>query len=119
MQRFTELKVWQRSHALVLNLYRLTAKFPGDERFGLVSQMRRAAVSLPANIAEGSKRSHSRDYARFLNIAEGSAAELEYLILLSRDLGFVTVEEVAPLLAELDEVGRMLFALRKKVEQGT
>ncbi len=84
-QRFTELKVWQRSHALFLDLYKLTAKFPGDERFGLTSQLRRAAMSVPTNIAEGSKRQSNVEYARFLNIAEGSLAETEYLVLLSRD----------------------------------
>ena len=118
MQRFTELKVWQRSHALVLELYRLTADFPEDERFGLVSQLRRAVASVPTNIAEGSKRQHSRDYARFLNIAEASMAETEYLVILSRDLGFLNVESTKGILAESDEIARMLFALRKKVERG-
>ncbi len=77
MQRFTELRVWQRSHALVLNVYRLTESFPQQERYGLTAQLRRAALSVPTNIAEGSKRLTSLEYARFLNIAEGSLAETE------------------------------------------
>jgi four helix bundle protein len=78
VQRFTELKVWQRSHSLVLEVYRLTSKFLSDEQFGLTSQLRRAIVSVPTNIAEGSKRLTKADYARFLNITEGSLAESEY-----------------------------------------
>jgi four helix bundle protein len=117
MQPFAELKVWQRSHKLTLEIYRLTASFLADERFGLVSQIRRAAVSVPSNIAEGSRRSHTRDYARFLNIAEGSGAEVVYLITLCRDLGFVDQECARGLLAELDEILRMLYALRQKVER--
>ena len=117
MQPFTDLKVWQRSHKLTLDLYRLTASFPSDERFGLVSQIRRAAVSVPANIVEGTKRSHARDYGRFLNIAEGSNAELSYLIILSRDLGFIDKERSRALLVELDEISRMLYVLRQKVER--
>src|SRR5262245_23081804 len=70
MQHFSDLKVWQRSHALVLEIYGATKSYPGDERFGLVSQLRRAADSVPANIAEGAKRETAPDYARFLNIAE-------------------------------------------------
>ncbi len=116
MQHFGDLKVWQRSHALVLELYRLTAGFPGDERFGLVSQLRRAAVSVPTNIAEGAKRQGQQDYARFLNIAEGSLAEAEYLVLLSRDLGYLTPEAAERSLAEIPEIARMLYALRTKVE---
>ena len=112
MQRFTELKVWQRSHALVLDLYRQTARFPDQERFGLTSQLRRAAASVPTNIAEGSKRQHPHDYARFLNIAEGSLAETEYLVLLSRDLGYLAVDAGEPLLTEIDAIARMLHALR-------
>ena len=84
MQRFTDLKVWQRSHALVLAIYRATMSFPADERFGITSQLRRAAVSVPSNIAEGSKRQGRLDYARFLNIAEGSLSETQYLLMLAR-----------------------------------
>ena len=117
MQRFTELKVWQRSHALVLRVYQLSAEFPAAERFGLVAQLRRAALSVPTNIAEGSKRESRQEYARFLNIAEGSLAETEYLLLVGRDLSYVTMNTVQPLLVEADEIARMLNALRKTVSQ--
>ena len=117
-QRFNDLKVWQRSHALVLEVYRRTASFPDGERFGLISQLRRAAVSVPTNIAEGSKRQRSQDYARFLNIAEGSLAEVEYLLLLSRDLDYLTPEVNQTLQGEAEEIARMLHALRVKVEAG-
>jgi four helix bundle protein len=116
MQRFTDLKVWQRSHSLALRVYRLTKALPGDEKYGLISQLRRAAVSVPTNIAEGSKREGNQDFARFLNIAEGSLAETEYLIMLSRDLDYLTPTSVAPLLSEIKEVARMLHYLRMKVE---
>jgi four helix bundle protein len=116
VQRFTELKVWQRSHALVLEVYRLTTKFPADERFGVVAQLRRAALSVPTNIAEGSKRESRQDYARFLNIAEGSLVEAEYLLMVSRDLGYLTAEVVAPVLQEIKEIAQMLHNLRVKVE---
>ncbi len=83
----------------------------------LVSQIRRAAVSIPANIAEGSKRRRNNDYARFLNIAEGSAAEVDYFLILSRDLGLVTAKAAEPIRAELDEIARMLNGLPGKVER--
>ena len=116
MQRFTELKVWRRAHELTLAVHRLTRTFPADERYELTSQLRRAATSIPANIAEGSKRNTERDYARFLNIAEGSACETEYLLILARDLKLALDAEIAPLLKELSEIGAMLFGLRAKVE---
>ncbi|MBI4492439.1 MAG: four helix bundle protein [Chloroflexi bacterium] len=116
MQRFTDLKVWQRSHALVLAIYELTASFPGEERFGLVSQLRRAAASVPTNIAEGSKRQHGQDYARFLNISEGSLAEADYLLLLSRDLGYAPADTVERLSSVVEEIARMLHSLRMRVE---
>jgi four helix bundle protein len=119
MQHFTELKVWQRSHVLVLNLYRLTSQFPADERFGLTSQLRRAAASVPTNIAEGAKRTGKQDYARFLNIAQGSLAETEYLTMLSRDLGYLRAGRAKEILSELSEIAGMLHALRKKVEGGS
>jgi four helix bundle protein len=116
MQHFTELRVWQRSHGLVLNLYRLTSRFPVDERFGITSQLRRAAASVPTNIAEGAKRQGKQDYARFLNIAQGSLAETEYLVMLSRDLGYLAPEKAEEPLSEISEIAGMLHALRKKVE---
>jgi four helix bundle protein len=115
MQRFTELKVWQRSHGLVLQVYRLTKSFPPEERYGLTSQIRRATLSVSTNIAEGSKRQTNTEYARFLNIAEGSLAETEYLLMVSRDLGYLNANITSPLLAEADEIAKMLHALRTKV----
>jgi four helix bundle protein len=114
---FASLKVWQRSHALTLEIYALSAKFPGDERYGLVAQLRRAAVSIPTNISEGAKRQRKQDYARFLNISEASLAETGYLLLLGRDLGYAESKTIERLLSEVDEISRMLFALRTKVEQ--
>jgi four helix bundle protein len=114
MQRFTELRVWQRSHALVMEVYRATAKFPSEERFGLTAQLRRAVLSVLTNIAEGSKRVSRQDYARFLNMAGGSLAETEYL-LVSRDLGYLPVEDTEPYLQELTEIARMPNGLRTRV----
>jgi four helix bundle protein len=116
MQRFTELKVWQRGHALVLSVYRMTTGFPLNERYGLTSQVRRAALSVPTNIAEGSKRITSQEYARFLNIAEASLAETEYLLMVSRDLGYITTIMADKAFLEISELSRMLHGLRKKVE---
>ncbi len=116
MQRFQDLLVWQRSHALALSVYRLTSSFPASERIGLISQPRRAAVSVPTNIAEGSKRKTGQEYARFLNIAEGSLAEVEYLLLFSRDLQYAAAKFVEALMQEASEIARMLNALRVKVE---
>jgi four helix bundle protein len=117
LKHFQELKVWQRSHALVLDVYRLSSGFPSAERFGLVSQLRRAAVSVPTNIAEGAKRQRRQDYARFLNISEGSLAETGYLLLLSRDLGYSRPAATENLLAEVDQISRMIHALRSRVEE--
>lgn len=89
MKDFRKLKVWEKAHRLVLSVYELTRHFPADERFGLTLQIRRAATSVPTNIAEGCGRSGDRELARFLSIAAGSASEVEYQILLSRDLGYI------------------------------
>jgi len=118
MQRFTELKVWQEAHALVLEVYTLTGTgFPTDERFGVMGQIRRAVVSVASNIAEGSKRRTGRDFAHFINMAEASLAEVEYLLMLSRDLSFLSEEKTSPILGEIDVLSRRLHALRVKVEQ--
>jgi four helix bundle protein len=115
VQHFRNLKIWQRSHQLVLDLYKLTTGFPKDERFGLTSQLRRSAASVPTNIAEGAKRSGQQDFARFLNIAEGSLSETEYLVVLSSDLGYLPAARSSDLLEEIAEVARMLNSLRAKI----
>lgn len=103
---FRQLEVWQESHKLVLMVYRITKKFPGDERFGLVSQMRRAAVSIPANIAEGFKRRGIQDKIRFYNISEGSLEELKYYFILSKNLDYIPSND--NLMAQAETVGRLL-----------
>jgi four helix bundle protein len=117
VQCYTDLKVWQRAHQLVLRLYELSAGFPTDERFGLTSQLRRAAFSVAANLAEGSRRATAGDFTRHLDIAQGSVGEVDYCLLLARDLRYVPEERVAPLRVEVDEIGAMLHALRRKIEQ--
>ena len=117
LQRFTELLVWQRSHTLTLEIYRLTSRFPNDERFGMISQLRRAALSVPTNIAEGSKRVSRLEFAHFLNIAEGSLAETEYLLMVSRDLRYVSNEQCEDRLTEITQIAKMLHGLRAKVEK--
>ncbi len=116
MQDYRELQVWQRSHKLVLALYRATQSFPSAERYGLVSQLRRAALSVPTNIAEGCRRAAAREYAQFLNIAVGSLSETEYLLLVSRDLGYIPAQLANRYLAESTEVLRMPHSLRNKVQ---
>jgi len=116
MQRFTELRVWQLGHAFAVQVYKTTASFPNDERFGLTAQLRRAATSVSSNIAEGSKRRTQADYARFLNIAEGSLAESESLLLLARDLEMASEADTEKLLEAVDPLARMLAVLRTKVE---
>ena len=117
MQRYADLKVWQRAHQLVLRVYELSASFPDDERFGLISQVRRASFSVAANLAEGCRRATAGDFARHLSIAQGSVGEVDYCLLLARDLRYATEDQIAPLRADLDEIGAMLHALRRKVEQ--
>jgi four helix bundle protein len=111
MQDFRNLKIWQRSHQLVLSLYKLTAKFPKDEVYALTSQIRRAAASIPANIAEGCVKGSDADFARFLHIALGSASELDYHLLLSRDLSYCTGAEYDGFSKELHEIRSMLGSL--------
>ena len=109
---FRDLLVWQKSHALALLTYKTTTDFPKSELFGLSSQMRRAAVSIPANIAEAFGRATRPDKARMLNIAQGSLDELRYYLLLARDLGYPLDTALAE---AAEEVGRMLDAYRRKV----
>ena len=109
---FQELLVWQKAHAFVLKAYRYTTKFPKEELFGLVSQSRRAAVSIPANIAEGFRRRGYADKARFLNIALGSLEEVRYYLLLAKDLGY---GDSVALSADLAEVSRLLESYTRAI----
>ena len=108
MRDFRELKDWEKSHQLALDTYRATAGFPKEETYGLTSQIRRAAVSIPANIAEGCGKNGAADFARFLQIAVGSASELEYHVLFSRDLGLLRIADYEDLSNQVVEVKRML-----------
>src|SRR5689334_7908413 len=112
MQRFTDLAVWRLAHELTLDIYRLTAGFPSDERFALTSQLRRAASSVAANIAQGSKRRTRGDYARFLNVGEGSLAEVECFLILSKDLGYASQNAFEELLKKVSRAAGMLHMLR-------
>jgi four helix bundle protein len=111
MQNFRDLKVWEKAHAATLRVYACTKNFSTTERFGLTSQMRRAATSIPSNIAEGCVRSSDADFARFLHIALGSASELEYFELLARDLRYLDEACYEHINSDAQEVKRMLTAL--------
>jgi four helix bundle protein len=109
---FGDLIVWQKAHQFVLDVYRFTRNFPNDEKFGLTSQLRRAAVSVPANIAEGFPKRGVQDKARFFNIAQGSLEEVRYYLILSKDLGY---GDTKSLLDAYDEVSRLLHAYAKAI----
>ncbi len=117
MLDFRQLLVWQKAHALVLHVYEASRVLPADERYGLTSQIRRSASSIPANIAEGCGRGSDIDLARFLQIAMGSASELEYHLLLVRDLGLLDESQHQALAAEVVEVKRMLTGLMNTVRR--
>lgn len=106
-KQFQDLIVWQKAHQFVLSVYRYTGSLPKNELYGLISQARRAAVSIPANIAEGFKKKTKPDKARYLNIAQGSLEECRYYLILTRDLGY---GETAELLRQLEEVSKLLEA---------
>lgn len=118
MHNFRELKVWHRSKALVKDIYVLTRKFPTDERFGLTNQLRRAAVSVPSNIAEGCGRGTDKQLIHFLNIAIGSLCEIETQLMLSIDLGFIEEKELKILISEVDQIQKMGYNLKKKLGRG-
>ena len=111
--RYRDLLVWQKAMALVSAVYKLTHAFPDSERFGLTSQVQRAAVSIPSNIAEGQGRLATKEFRQFLGVARGSLKELETQLLISIDLGYTSQEQAGACLDLADEVGRMLNALIK------
>lgn len=111
---FKELKIWQQSRLLVREIYQITSKFPPDEDFGLKSQIRRAAISIPSNIAEGSGRGN-KESIRFLGISLSSAHELETQIILSFDLGYISENEFNNLTNKVTEIQKMIFSFQKKL----
>jgi four helix bundle protein len=115
MKDFKDLLIWQRSHQLALQIYRMTEGFPREELYGLTAQIRRSCSSVPTNIAEGCGREGGAELARFFQIAMGSASELEYQLLLARDLGFLPVADYDILVGELIEIKRMLNAFIQKL----
>ncbi len=115
IESFEQLEVWKAAHRLVLGVYRVSLALPADQRYGLVSQMQRSAVSVPANIAEGFKRRGHADKAHFYNIAQGSLEELRYYFILCRDLGYKL--GYAPMADQADQIGRMLTGLVKSVRE--
>jgi four helix bundle protein len=117
LRDFRSLKVWQKSHALVVDIYKITAVFPREEIYGLTSQIRRSASSIAANIAEGCGRGGETEFARFLQIAGGSASELEYHLLLCRDIGLLPSVEHDRLVVEVCDVKKMLATLIKKLKE--
>ena len=114
---FEELDTWKKAHEFVLKVYRITGEFPKTEIYGLSSQMRRAAYSIPANIAEGFKKRSKADKIRFLNISQGSLEETRYYLILSRDLGYATEAQITQMQAQIREVGMMLDSYMNRIIQ--
>lgn len=116
MKPHKNLNAWLKSFAFVKEVYSITQSFPPEEKFGLISQMRRAAVSVPVNIAEGAARKSKKEFIQFLHISLGSMTELDTLILLSCELEFIPKEKADILINELDSIGRIIYGLIKSVE---
>jgi four helix bundle protein len=112
-----ELKIWQKSIDLVVDVYKLTAAFPTEEKYGLISQVRKAAVSIPSNIAEGAGRNTDKDFSNFLGISNGSSYEVMTQLIVSQRLNLVSEEEVQPILNKLDEVQKMTYAFQKTLKK--
>ena len=117
LKSYRDLEVWNRAHALVLQVYKITNPFPRSEQFGMVSQLRRAAYSVPANIAEGFGRRSTRELLQFISIANGSLEELRYFLLLSRDLRYLSPVDFVNLEKELKAIAQMLEALARSLRQ--
>ncbi len=116
MQDYKKLKVWEKSNKIALDVYSLTAEFPVEEKYGITSQIRRAVISIPTNIAEGTGRGSNKDFNRFLHISMGSASEVDYLLLLAKDLKFFDQNVYSKISDDLFEVKKMLTGLIKKVK---
>ena len=116
MHRFKDLEIWKRSRIFCSKIYAETANFPENEKFGITNQLRRASVSIPSNIAEGSSRASNKEFSRFLEIAIGSAYEIETQLLISNDLKFLELETLESLLNDLEEIIKMISKFRSTLQ---
>ena len=115
MKNFKELNIWKRGIELVKSIYTLSRGLPAEEKFGMISQLTRAAVSIPANIAEGSSRNRERDYARFLQIALGSAFEVQIYLVIAKEMSWATNEKLMPIELLLEEEIKMMYSFIRKL----
>lgn len=113
-----KLNVWLKAIAFVKNIYQVTSEFPAEEKFGLVSQMRRSAVSIACNISEGAGRNNKKEFIQFLGIAQGSLSELETQLIISRELGFIEGKMAEELISELDDISKMIIGLQRRLKNG-
>ncbi|HPX04916.1 MAG TPA: four helix bundle protein [Tenuifilaceae bacterium] len=118
MHNFKELKIWQKARTLASGLYLLSKDLPASERFGYLSQLQRAAISIPSNIAEGAGRNSDKEFCRFLDIAIGSSCEVESLLLIGVDLTYFTEDQISEHLNELNELQRMISGFKQKLTKG-
>ena len=116
MNNYQELKIWNKSMDLVVQVYALTKSLPEEERFGLISQLKRCSISIPSNITEGAGRNSEKDFIRFLSIANGSTTELETQLILTNRLGFFGINEIEKLLNLCSEIKKMNFALQRSLK---
>ena len=116
MHRFKELEIWKRSRLFCSDVYNVTSKFPESEKFGLINQLRRASVSIPSNIAEGSSRHSNKDFSRFLEITLGSCYEVETQLLIAYDLRFMNEQQLQHLLIELNEITKMISRFKSTLK---
>lgn len=117
MHNFKELKIWKDSLELAFDIYKLTSKFPEEERFGLVSQIKRSVISIPSNIAEGSSRNSSKDFGRFLEIALGSSFELETQLLIAENCGYITENDCSGYINRIGIIQKMTFGFKQKLNK--
>jgi len=115
MRDFRTYTVWQQSHKLVLAMYKLTKDFPSDEKFGIISQLRRASTSIPTNFAEGCGKNSEKEFARYLSIAYGSTSEVDYLMLLSKDLDYISPNDYESTKTEIVSIQKQLYVLIQKL----
>ena len=117
MRDFKKYNIWKLSHELTLELNNVTKQYPNEEIYGITSQIKRAAVSIPNNISEGCGRDSDSEFNRFLSIALGSASELEYLIILSKDLNYIDEEISTKLITNINDIKRKIYTLKQKIKQ--